>query len=383
MRRTALAAASAGLGLALLAACGSSGTSAGAADVSTSKAGVATAKKDIAATVAPITSWPAVAPVANPVDLHGKRILMVPLGESIPVIEGNTLAAKAALEHMGAKVSVCDGKFNPSAVTSCLQQGQSQHVDAVMSLFVDYEMAPNAFDSLAKSGVKVLVSGEPADGGKSNTADFAFFDNSANVGKLDALLSEAALSDLGTGANALWLRLIDSPTTTRATQSGVDRFKELCPACGLATTAFTTANVDKLPSSVSAALVSHPKTNVVVVPVDSFVGPVLQGIQSAGFSRKVEVVSASSDLAGLQRVKAGQQAHDMGTSVVYEGYKAANAMVELLSGAEVKPDAQMITRDFDKSTVGSLPLTTAAYNTTQWFGNDSFEQAFYQAWGAQ
>lgn len=381
IRRIAAPTVAAGIGIALLAGCGSSSTQASASDVKKSQAGVATAKKEIAEVQDPITSWPAVEPIAHPVDLKGKRIALVPLGTNIPIINGVTNAAKAALNHMGASVTVCDGKFDPSAVSSCLQQAQTDKVDAVMSLFIDYKMAPNAFDAVQKAGIKVLVANEPPSPGKAITPDFAFFDSSETVVQNMQKLSEVALADKGTDANVLWLTLTDSPTTVRSTTAGVDRFKELCPVCGLATTAFTTANLDKLPSAVSAALVSHPKTNVVIVPVDSFVPAATQGIQSAGYATKVEVVSASGALDALQRVKAGTMAHDFGTSVVYEGYTMANALVQLLSGEKVAPDSHLVTRDFNKSNVADLPLTTAAYNTTQWYGSDSFKQDFYRAWG--
>jgi len=383
--RAATAAIATGVGLSFLAACGSSSSSdsAGSAakDDSASAAGVATAKKDIAQVQDPITSWPAVTPIAKPVDLHGKRITLVPLGTNIPVINGSTNAVKTALTHMGASVNICDGKFDPSAVSSCLRQAQTDKVDAVMSLFVDYKMAPNSFDAVQKAGIPVLVANEPPSPGKQITSNFAFFDNSETVVQNMQKLSEVALADKGTDANALWLTLTDSPTTVKSTSAGVDEFKKLCPTCGLATTSFTTANLDKLPSAVSAALVSHPKTNVVIVPVDSFVSAATQGVQSAGYTNKVEVVSASGALDALQRVKSGTLAHDFGTSVVYEGYTMANAMVQLLSGEKVTPDTHSVTRDFNKDNVADLPLTTAAYNTPQWYGSDSFEQAFYKAWG--
>lgn len=382
IRRIAASTITAGLGIALLAGCGSSSSAkVSGADVRKSEQGVATAKKDIAAVTDPISSWPATTPIANPADLHGKRIMLLPLGTNIPIINGATLSAQQALAHIGADVSICNGKFDPSAVSSCLQQAQSDHDYAVMAMFIDYKMAPNAFDSAVQAGVKVLVANEPATPGKAVNSNFAFFDNSGTVVALDRLLSETALADKGTDANALWLKLTDSPSTINSTQAGIDRFKELCPTCGLATSDFTTANLDKLPSAISAALVSHPNTNVVVVPVDSFVSAAEQGVQSAGFASKVEVVSASGSLDGLQRVKSGQMAHDLGTSVTYEGYKMANALVQLLSGEKVTPDNDMVTRDFNKTSVADLPLTTGAYSTPQWYGSDAFEQDFYKAWG--
>ena len=385
IRRIAASTITTGVGIALLAGCGSTGNNTAASstsgDKSVSEAGVATAKKDIAALSDPITQWPAVEAIANPVDLHGKKIMLVPIGLQVPVINGVANAAKEALSHMGATVSICDGKFDPSAISSCLQQSQSDHDFAVMSLFVDYRMAPNAFDSAVKAGVKVLVGDQPLPDGVKTSANFNFFDNSATGVGLYKLQSEAALAELGTEANGLWLRLTDSPTTTKSSDAGIARFKELCPTCGLATIDFTTANLDKLPSAVSAALVSHPKTNVVIVPVDSFAPAAIQGIQSAGYSTKVKVISESGSLDGLQRVQAGTLTHDLGISAAYEGFANANALIEMLSGAEVKPDTTIVTRDFNKTTVAGLSLTTAAYPTGEWYGDNSYQAEYYKAWG--
>ena len=168
----------------------------------------------------------------------------------------------------------------------------------------------------------------------SRTADesLAFYDNTPRVFALHEAMSNAAIAEGGADTNVLWVRLMDSTTTTGASAKGIETFKKLCPSCGIAETEFTTANVDKLATSISAALVSNPDTNAVIVPVDSYVPPVLQGIQSAKFADKVKVHSSSSDLAGLQRVKDGQQAADLGTPVLFEGWKFANAMVQLMAG---------------------------------------------------
>lgn len=384
IRRIAASAITIGVGVALLAGCGNgtnTNSSNGNSDSGVSAAGVATAKKDIAALDAPITKWPAVTPITNPVDLDGRKITLIPIGLQVPVISGVATAAKDALTHMGAKVSICDGKFDPSAVSSCLQQARNDHDYALMSLFVDYKMAPNAFDSAVKAGVKVLVGNQPVPEGVQTNANFNFYDNSASGVGLYKLQSEAALAELGTDANALWLRLTDSPTTTKSSDAGIDRYKELCPTCGLATIDFTTANLNKLPSAVSAALVSHQNTNVVIVPVDSFAAAAIQGIQSAGYSTKVKVISESASLDGMQRVKAGTLTHDLGINAAYEGFGNVNALMQMLSGDKVTPDTNVVTRDFNQDNIGDLKLTTDAYLTGEWYGNTAYQDAYYKAWG--
>ncbi len=381
-RRGAALVASAAL-LSMLAACAqdtvSADTPSGSAE--DSAAGIAKAQEAVAGWGAALTEYPEEPKLSSTPDLAGKKITVIPLGDQIPVIHGVAVGIQDAMEAVGATASICDGKFTPTAVADCLKQAGDQGADAVVSLFIDYAMAGTAFDALADKGVPVLVGGVAPSGGRESDGTLAFYDNTGRVGKLYDAMSMSALAQGGEDTNALWLRLMDSTTTRDASDQGVATFKELCPSCGIATADFTTANLDKLPSAVSAAMVANPDTNALIVPVDSFVAPALQGLQSSGKAKQVKVFSSSSDLAGLQRVAAGQQASDLGTPVIYEGWKYANGLMQLLAGDEVQPADAMVTRDFTAENVGELELTDDAYFTPDWFGDDSFKGAFLEAWG--
>lgn len=346
-------------------------------------AGIEAAKSQLATWAAPITEYPEEPKLSAPVDMAGKTVHIVALGDQIPVIHGVAVGLQDALAEVGATGKICDGKFNPTAVADCLKTAGDQGADAVVSLFVDYAMAGNAFDALADKGVKVLVGGVEASGGRESDDTLAFYDNTGRVDALYEAMSVSAVANGGADAQMLWLKLMDSTTTRSASDKGIAKAEELCPTCGVATAEFTTANLDKLPSAVSAALVSHPDTNLLIVPVDSFVPPALQGVQSAGFGDKVKVISSSSDLAGLQRIKDGQQVSDLGTPVIYEGWKYANGLMQLIAGDEVVPvePEDMVTRDFNPDNIGELELSTEAYFTPDWFGDDAFKQVFLTAWG--
>ncbi len=331
----------------------------------------------------PVTDYPEEPVLSAPVDLAGKTVHIVALGDQIPVIHGVAVGLQDALTEVGATGKICDGKFNPTAVADCLKAAGDQGADAVVSLFVDYEMAGTAFDALADKGVKVLVGGVAASGGRESDDNLAFYDNTGRVDALYEAMSVSAVANGGADAQMLWLKLMDSTTTRSASDKGIAKAEELCPTCGVATAEFTTANLDKLPSAVSAALVSNPDTNLLIVPVDSFVAPALQGVQSAGFGDKVKVISSSSDLAGLQRIKDGQQVSDLGTPVIYEGWKYANGLMQLMAGDDVAPvePEDMVTRDFNADNVADLDLSPDAYFTPDWFGGDAFKQVFLTAWG--
>lgn len=368
----------------LLSACGAGEKTVTVDPVATAQSldGVAKAK-ELMASLQGNPEWPDVTKITKPVDLTGKKFTYVALGDQIPVIHGVGVGVTEALTAAGAEVKICDGKFNPTAVAECLKSAGDEGVDGVVTAFIDYQMAGPAFDALAKKGVKVVLGGVAPSGGRQADASLAFYDNTERVTALYEAMSASAIAQGGAETKALWIKLMDSTTTTGASEKGIAKFKELCPSCGLAETEFTTANLDKLASSVSAALVSNPDTNTVIVPVDSFVPPAMQGIQSAKFADKVKIISSSSDLAGLQRVKDGQQASDLGTPVLFEGWKFANAMVQLLAGQDVEKGPEFVTRDFTKANVGGLTLDAKTYLTDDWFGGGAYKDAFLTAWGVK
>jgi ribose transport system substrate-binding protein len=373
------------VGALLLASCGgtdaSTDSTTPAAAQGSGSAGVEQARADVADTEGEITDWPEVPKLSRTPDLKGKTVWWVPFGDAVAVINAVGSGMTEALESAGAKVKTCDGQFNPTEVASCLKSAGDQGADAVVTGFVDYAMIPNAFDALVDKGVPVLVAGVPPTGERAADQSFAFFDPSDRVRQSYEMMSKLALDAGGDDTNVLWLQLKDSSVTTTASEQGVALFEELCPDCGVATVDFTTPDIDKLPSNVSAALVSNPKTNVVVVPVDSFVPPAVAGIASAGFANKVQVVSSFGDVAGLQRVQAGQQYADSGTSTVFEGWMFANALMQLLAGDTVQPQSDFVTRSFKEDNVKGLELTPGAYKSTDWYGDDSFKDQFRAAWG--
>lgn len=370
--------------LTLLGACAQAdGGAAGTGNVEDSGAGVETAEANIAALAEPLTAedYPEEPALSQPVDLQGKKVLLVLLGDNIPVIHGGAEGAREALQELGATSEICDGKFTPTVVADCLQRAIDRKFDAVITSFIDYEMAATGFEALEAAGIPTILGGVAPPQGTSDSDTVAFYDNTPRVGLLYEAMSEGALAHQGTGTNALWLRLTDSTTTVNASDAGVAHFEKLCPTCGLATADFATANIDKMPGAVSAALLKNPDTNVVIVPVDSFVPPAVQGIQSAGRAGQVKVVSSSSDLAGLQRLKSGEQVIDLGTPVIYEGWKLVNALAQLLAGDEVRKGEVMVTRAFTPENVDELELDAKTYFTSDWFGDESFKGAFRTAWG--
>lgn len=364
-----------------LAACGTdeaSGSNSGSgASTNAASAGSAEAAAFIEKIRGEVT-WPEPAKLSKPVDLKGKTVWWVPIGDGVPAIHASGIAMRTAVESAGGTLKLCDGKFNPSDIGNCLKSAGDQGADAVVSYFVDYATIPNAFDALAAKNIPILLAGaEKQPSVESKT--LAFWDNGALTATMNQYAAAAGIVAAGESPDAIGIILKDTPYTAKATGAMVTKWKELCADCPINTIDHTTANADKLPSAISAALLKNPKANVIISPDDFMVPPILQAVRTSGRS-DVKIVSSSGALPNMQNVKAGSQFGDVGLPANYMGWAIAHGLFQLLVGDKVS-EPPVALRYFDSTNIGKLALTPEAYQSGEWYGNNAYVAAFKAVWG--
>lgn len=374
---------------AALAACGSSSSASDAgaggsgAPGGADSSGVAHAKAQLAKYSVTEDHYGKVAPVPNVPDLHGKTIWYIPIGSGAPVLETMGTAVTAALGHLGATVKTCDGKFQPTVIAGCMQTAQTQGASAVVTGFVDYAMAPSAFQELASKGIPTLVGGETPPAGLTPPKDLGFFDVSPLTHTAYKLLADAAIADSNGSANVLQVKITDSPTTEGNAQATQDEFTQYCPGCKVDTVGIATAELQDLGSALSAKLSANPDINYVILGGDDQLEAAMPGLQSANFINKVKIIAPGGGTTGLQAVKANQIAYDIGQGAEEQGWAIADAAVRLLAGAPIPPQTRGPVRVFTKDNVGSLDISAANYSTSVWFGSEDWQHDFLNAWAGK
>lgn len=357
---------------------GASGSAAGAVS-----AGVSYARAELARYSGLTDTYGTPVPVSHVPNLRGKSIWYVPIGSGVPVLATIGDAMTTALGKLGAAVHVCDGKFQPTTVAGCMQTAVTQGANAVVTGFVDYNSEPSAYQSVIAKGIPVLVGGEAAPSGVSAGKDLGFFDPAGLTHTAFNLMSDAAIADSNGTANVLDVRLTDSSDTIGNSNAGIAELQAHCPKCTVTTLDTLTANISRLGSAISAKLSANPDINYLILPQDAFFEAALPGIQSAGFTGKLKVIAAGGTTAGLQAVKDGQIAYDIGQGADYDGWGFADATVRLLAGAAIQPENVGAVRVFSKANVASLDLTDANYGGTAWYGGSQWQRNFLAAWGVK
>lgn len=383
-RRSAFAVAVAAAAITAGCSSGSSGgASNAAATTGNESSAVAAAKASVAKYEQAVTSNPSIEPLSGDVTkLKGKTVWYVPIGAAVPILSNFGNGIQQALDHIGVKTHVCDGKFLPTGIASCLTEAATQGAGGVITGYVDYAMVPNAFQALVAKNIPVLVAGEVPDGGVTPSAKIAFDDTTPGLELAQKELVDSVVADSNGKAHILFVGVTDSPQTKEGAAYVKSYVPKACPGCTFTEIDYNTAALPKVPSQVSAALISHPDTTYVVAELDAAAAGAVQGIKTAGSANKVKLASANGALDSLQRVKAGDvQFVDVGSSAIYAGWQFADGLVRMMTGQIPHESGTAPTRIFDSSSVSSLTLTPNAYATNDWYGDDSFEQTFLKAWG--
>lgn len=370
----------------VLSACGSSdstGSATGTSSKSGGSADLSQVKSAVSTYSAARSTYGTYDKVTTPPNLAGKTVWYIPTGNSIPIFKAKGQNFSQALSHTGADVHVCDGKFQPTTVASCLQSAATQGAAAVVLGAVDYSTVATAVQSVVSKGIPVLISDEPVPDGVQVGKNLQFLPITAPTALETRLTADLAIEDSGGKAHAIVVRLDDSATTKAGGDAAVAEFKQKCSACTTTVVDATGADIAKLGSALSAALVSHPDTNYIVGLQDSFLSAALPGIQSAGYANKVKLIPIGGDLAALQQIKSGQVFADVGQGPSYGGWAIADALIRQLAGEKITPLTDQGVRVFTSSNVGGLDLTNAGYVSTSWYGGDQWQKDMLASWGVK
>lgn len=370
--------------LALAACSGSSAASTSDSNASAQSPGVVAATASLNKFSSPTGAAGATpAAIANMPDLTGKTVWWVPASNSVPIMKaaGDDLAE--ALKQVGAKEHVCDGNFVPTAISACLNQAVAQKPAAVVTGWVDYAMVPTAFDALQKAGVPTLIGGESPDDHKSDSGSLAFYPNVGPGILRVSIGADWIIKNSGGKADVMLLRMTDNAATLQVAAGAKAELTKNCPDCKVTTVDMATANLNRVPSAVSAALVSNPNIDYIIVMLDTDMPQVTEGINSAGRQGKVQVVAAGADQEGLQLLQQGGSAMkiDVGDSNEYTGWGLADGLFRLMAGENPGALDNGSLKVFTPQNVKNLDLSAANSETSAWFGGDAWKQGFLTAWG--
>jgi ribose transport system substrate-binding protein len=298
----------------------------------------------------------------------GKRVVAVTCSsQGYGCVQGG-VGVQEAGKVLGWDVTVADGKGDPAAWNSAIQQAVTAKADGIVLLAVDPALVTGALAKAKAAGIPVVSTFIPKLG--SATVDaYASTDHAAG-GKI---LASWIAADSGGKAKVLMLNEKAFPELVKRNTALTDELAASCPGCEVVDTVeFNIGTMaQQLAGAVTSALQRHPDVTYVVAPFDSsgiFAG---QGIRQAGKAGTVKMVGAEGDPNGIQAVQQGAQAVDLATVPPWGGWAAADLLVRHFAGAPVE-HAELPQRLFDKSNVPS---------GKGWTGDVDYKASYAELWG--
>lgn len=363
-----------------LAACGDSD---GSTEASSSEgrggsvsAGLERAEANVEQHRAEVTKFTPPGPSIDAASLSGKSIWYIPTSASIPVLSVEQKGIEEAVEGLGMSYRTCDGKFTPAAASTCITQAANASAAGIIIDSIEPETVVPALATAKSKGVPVM--GFQLAGTDTDAIRFI------SGGDLESHLVAMnwIIADSEGEANILASSVEGAKSVDEQIEGAEAVLNENCPDCSFTTAQVTAAQIQQIPAAVSSALLKDPDVDYGFPQYDFFVPLFQRGMQQAGRTSGMSVVSTNSALSQMQQVASGSgQVADVGANRNYLGWETVDGILRM-SLDEPPPDNVTIpVRVFDKTNIDSVELTDSAAESGEWWGPTDYKTEFLKLWG--
>jgi ribose transport system substrate-binding protein len=377
-----VAACGVGAGAMMLTACGGGTSSIATTSKGPQGAQAHEASAVIAAASVADTQFAAPGPVVpGATKLSGKVVYYVAAAIEVPLFKQIADSLTVALKTVGVQVRVCDAQGNPEGAANCLGQAVSAHAAAVVAGGFPDQFASVAFKAVRDAGIPLLYTMvTPV---KSDDPKLVSYISPDYFG-LESQNADWIIANSDARANVLVVEATDNEDLIAWVQKGaLATYKADCSHCKVKVVTTTAAELAKLPSLVTSALVADPSIDYVQVAFDDRVQATLQGVQASGRT-DVKVVSEDGTLAVMQSLADGNLlAAETGFDSQAFSWYTADRVLRMMAGQGAPNYAFPITRLFTRGTAAKLTLTPTAEASGVWYGTANYRSGLEALWGVK
>ncbi len=377
-RRWLVVAVVAGIGLAACSSSSGGGSTAGGSSSSGASSDSAPGVADALATVAKYRAtsdaFTAPGPAFDATSLKGGSLYYVSLSQAIPVLAREQEGIKQAATALGMSFHVCDGKFQPAQAAACINAAVSAGAKGIFTDSIVIGAVSTAAANAASKGIPIVALS--AIGTSTKNVSYV-----SNGDELSHMVSASwIVADSGGKAKVLQTGVQDDSGAINDITTGSKPIFDKCTGCNVVRATYTAQTVPGIPSLISSSLLKNRDRNYGFPQFDFLVPLYKSGVQTAGFTNKMKIVSTNAVVSSMQLVKSGGQAADAGSNRNYSGWAATDTMARMIKGQTVAPYIVPV-RLFDKTNIDSVTLTEAAATSGEWFGSLAYQKDFQKLWG--
>ncbi|HEY4827356.1 MAG TPA: sugar ABC transporter substrate-binding protein [Solirubrobacteraceae bacterium] len=289
----------------------------------TTAAQLAAAKAAVAQASAPITTWKG--PTSAPTPAKNKFVVAIPCSDAAAGCKRPMDAFQQAAHLLGWKTLNIDPQGNLQMWKAAFATAIRLHANGIATIGGTTPVFAQQLAAAKKAGVTVInVSGAKVDGPPAWFANI--YQNNYNEGILEAAFLTA---QSGGKANILLTTDSEYDSILEWRTGFLAGLKKYCSGCKVITEIRYTLEdfQTTLPQKVQAALEAHPNINWIWGSYDAGSVPVVQAVQQAGLTGKVQLVSVNGDPENLGFIAKGQvESGTVANCLEWEGYAAVDEL---------------------------------------------------------
>jgi ABC-type sugar transport system substrate-binding protein len=308
---------------------------------------------------------------------QGKRILIMPCGSAGQGCVNEAKVEKQVAESLGWTVDVVDGKLDPTTWNQVVKQAADSGVDGIIAVSADPNLYTDAMAQVKAKNIPFVLTQQPPRDGDVEGVSAHVAPDPAPGGKD---VAEWIKADSGGKGHVLVLDLPGFAAVQARAKSLIDTLQSDCADCK---TTKVDVSVQTMGTSlaplVTSQLQQHPDISYVWGSDDCCVSFVQQGIQLAGKTSSVKLLSMSGYPDQMKQIKTGELSAELATATPFSGWLAVDTLARLMAGESLESDFWPAPqRIFSPVNIDDAPSSVFEVG---WDVDTDYESEFKKMWG--
>lgn len=354
---------------ALLTACSGGSADEGATDNAGSDSAV------ITDAMAPVTELDAPTKPFTPP--KSKRVLIMPCGSSGQGCVDEANEEKRVAEMLGWTVEVADGKLDPTVWNQVVKQAADRGVDGIIAVSADPNLFGEAMTAVKQKKIPFVLTQQPP-GDKDVKGIGAYVATDPVPG--GEAVADWIIADSDGKANVMLLDFPGFAAVQARTKAIANKLKSDCKECVVKTVPVSVQTMStSLTPLVTSRLQQDPTIGYVWGSDDCCVSFMQQGIQVAGKSSDVKLLSMTGYPDQMSQIKTGEMAGELATPTMYASWLAVDTLGRLMADEPLEKNFWAVPqRIFTRDNLDDAPKSVFKKG---WNTEADYESMFKKLWG--
>lgn len=316
------------------------------------------------------------APTAAFTPPSDKHILIMPCGSAGTGCVTEADESQKVAESLGWTVDVIDGKLDPTVWNQTVKTAVNSGVDGIIAVSADPNLYGEAMELVAEKDIPFVLT-EQTPGDQDVEGIDTYIAPDPSVGGPD--VGEWVNEDSDGKAQVLLLDIPGFTNVQQRTAAIAETLEASCEECVVYQEDVTAATFGtSLAPLVTNQLQQHPDIKYIWASDDVLVSFVQQGIQQAGKTDSVKVMSMTGYPEQMTQIKTGEMALELASATPYAAWLSVDSLARLMAGEPTEKFWALPQRIWTAQNIGDAP---ASIFEKGWDIEVDYQTMFNELWG--